>query len=99
MNLNIVNNFDEILQFLQNTMSQLKNYNSINETDLKLLCYLMYKQDTIERNKEIHPLLLTTLSFINEETKIYFNHPFELKDTNKIYKAYLNNNLKKIFGE
>ena len=52
MNLNIVNNFDEILQFLQNTMSQLKNYNSINETDLKLLCYLMYKQDTIERNNK-----------------------------------------------
>lgn len=99
MNLNIVNDFNKILYFLQETMNQLKNYNSITENDLKLLCYLIYKQDTIEQNKEIHPLLITTLGFINEDTKIYSNKPREIKDVNKIYAAYINNNLKEIFGE
>lgn len=99
MNINIVNDFEQVLSFLKTTMDQLKNFNSITVNDLKLLCYIVYKQNTIEENKEIHPILITALSYINEDTKVYFNVPNELSDIEEVYNGYINNNLKNIFGE
>jgi len=80
-------------------MGQLKDYNTISVNDLKMLCYIVYKQNTIENYQEISPVLLTALSFINEKTKVYFNTPRELTEVDEIYEGYINNNLKDIFKE
>ena len=84
MNLDIVNDFDKIVSFLKNLINQLSLYNSINSDDLKLLCYIVYKQDTIERIKEVQPYLTTTLGYINQDTRIYFNKEKQLDSFDEI---------------
>lgn len=98
MNLNIVNDYDSIITFLQDTSQQLIKYNSIKADDLKLLCYIVYKQNTIKNIDEIQPYLITTLGHINQETKVYFNKNYDLDNFDEILKGYINNNLESVLN-
>lgn len=98
MNLNIVNDYDSIITFLQDTSQQLIKYNSIKADDLKLLCYIVYKQNTIKNIDEIQPYLITTLGYINQETKVYFNKNYDLDNFDEILKGYINNNLESVLN-
>ena len=51
----------------------IKLLKSLSAYNLKLLCYIVYKQNTIKKEKEIEHFLLTALSFINQDTKVYIN--------------------------
>lgn len=99
MNIDIVDDLEKTLNFLKNLIMQLNTYNSISTDNLKLLCYIVYKQNTVKKEKEIEHFLLTALSFINQDTKVYINERKEVKDTEQIFNNYINTNFKNIFGD
>lgn len=98
MNLDIVNDYDSIITFLKDTSWQLTKYNSIKADDLKLLCYIVYKQNTIKNIDEIQPYLITTLGYIDQDTKIYFNKNYDLENFDEILNGYINNSLESVLN-
>ncbi len=99
MNTDIVNDIEKVLSFLKTIIFQLTKYNSISIDDLKLLCHLVYKQKTIDINKEIEYPLITALGYINQNTKVYSNEKIEITNYEDIFYDYINTNLKEIFGD
>ena len=99
MNTNIYDSLELTLNFLNEIIYQLNNYNTIDSDSLKLLSYLVYKQNTINKYQEIEYPLMTALSFINKDTKVYNNKKPEVKDEEKIFYNFINNKIKTIFGD
>lgn len=96
MNTDIIESIDRTIAFLKELIYQLSKFNSINESDIKLLCFIIYKQNTIEKNKEIDYLIVTALGYINKNTKIYATNDTQIVDYNKIFDYYINNQLRTI---
>ena len=99
MNINIPNEYDKILSFLNQIIYQLSNHNSISVESLKILCNLIYKQNTIEKIKEFQPFILTALSYISSDTKTYNEYNFEVEKFDEILKGHINNNLIQLYED
>ena len=96
-----VNSEQNVLSFLRQLLLQVSQYNSIDIDNLKVLCYIIYKERISEYSqKEINNLVTTILGYITYETKVYKptfkNCEF---DTELIYYTYINNDLKRLFGD
>ncbi len=99
MNIDIVDSLEKTLEFLNKIHNQLSQYNAIDVDSLKLLCYIVYKQKTNEEQKEIEYPLITVLSFINKDTKVYNNEKIQVTDCDIIFNNYINTSIKDIFGD
>lgn len=99
MNIDIVDNLENLQVFLNERLYQLQNFNSITIDDLKLLCYTIYKQNTVEKQKEIEPILLTILSYINNDTQVYTHSKKQVTESKDIFNGLVNNKLKQIFED
>ena len=74
MNINMSNNNQErVIEFLQQTLAQLINYNSIDAHNLLVICHTYYEEYLVHRYREIENLIITIFSYINPTTRIYMN--------------------------
>lgn len=98
MNADICNQKNRIINLLQEVLSQLIQYNSIEVDNLKLLCYTLYNEYITESNKDILNLIITIFSYINQETNVYNNNldQYEM-DFDNIFNSYINNSIQEVF--
>ena len=101
MNINIYdNNKERVINFLQDNLKQLINYNTIDANNLILICNTYYNEFLTHRYREIENLIITIFSYLNQNTKIYINNldTYET-DQNIIFNTFINQNIKNILGE
>ena len=96
MDTDIINH---IVDIINNIIIQLKESNTIDEHDLKSLCYIEYQQKTIINNEAIENALIKAFSLIKENTKILHNQKIKVENLDDIFNCYINNSLKQLYGE
>lgn len=99
--MNELSSEEKIINFLKKILLQVSQYNTIDIDNLKLLCYIIYKERNSEiSQKEINNLVTTILGYINYETKVYKplfnNYNSNIKD---IFYTYINDDLKRLFED
>ena len=86
-----INTVEDLQMFLLQIITQLKQYNSIDVKDLKIICFIQSNDD--QNNIEIKTNLNKIFSLIQEDTNIY-NNELIITNPNIIFEGFLNNNLK-----
>ena len=96
---------DDILNNLSNLLnqiiSQLQQTNIITADNLKLLCFIAYKQKTEIAIKAIDDLLTIAFGLININTIVInqFNQSSADVDLKEVFDTTLNNDLQKIYNQ
>ena len=101
MNINISNNNKErVIAFLQQTLQQLINYNTIDANNLLTICHIYYEEYLVHRYREIENLIITIFSYIKPNTHIYINN-LDRYEINQdiIYHTLINNEIQQILGD